>query len=173
MLEQIPAQLVLKDTISMMGSGQFGRATFVVPETLNLDGPYLNFSAQNPDGLRVKVDDLWNVGLGKTGLPPQLWPYVAADRVYAEAAPTVGTWRAGQVVWRELGAGNGGRLGWKCTEGGTPGTWVEMDGAEPTEGGGSQGAAGVDVSAWGEMAAEARLHPQRPAGRWDAQTGRP
>jgi hypothetical protein len=114
---------VLKDLISMTADVA-GRSTFAVSPKLDLDGPYLN--ASNPAATRIKIDDVWNVGLGQSGLPPQLWPFVAADRVYAGAQPTVGTWRAGQVVWRELGPKNSGRLGWKCVLGGTPGSWVEL-----------------------------------------------
>ena len=36
------AWTVLKDVISMMGSGRAGRSTVVVSELLDLDGPYMN-----------------------------------------------------------------------------------------------------------------------------------
>ena len=41
------------------------------------------------------------------------------------AAPTVGTWRQGDVVWN-TGATAGGSPGFVCTTAGTPGTWKAM-----------------------------------------------
>ena len=38
------------------------------------------------------------------------------------AAPTAGTWSTGDIVWSRTPNHGGG--GWRCTSGGTPGTWV-------------------------------------------------
>jgi hypothetical protein len=170
-LEQVPAQLVLKDTISMMGSGRFGRATFRLGDTApDLDGPYLG-NLTDPATLRFKVDDVWNVGLGDSGLPPQLWPYVDGG-VYAAAAPKAGTWREGQVVWRRRGPGNGGRLGWKCVRGGRPGSWVPLEAVEvegQPEMPGAVGAQAVELGAragggGGDGTVSTTQRPQGPGG---------
>lgn len=41
---------------------------------------------------------------------------------YGAAAPSAGTWRAGDVVYNTVPAA-GGSVGWICTTAGTPGTW--------------------------------------------------
>ncbi|ENX08886.1 hypothetical protein [Acinetobacter variabilis] len=38
------------------------------------------------------------------------------------AAPTTGTWDKGNIVWNESPS-NGGKIGWVCTTGGSPGVW--------------------------------------------------
>lgn len=38
------------------------------------------------------------------------------------AAPTTGTWDGGNIVWNEAPA-SGGKIGWVCVEGGSPGVW--------------------------------------------------
>jgi hypothetical protein len=46
---------VLKDVISMMGSGRAGRSTVVVSELLDLDGPYMNVTpAGKPSPIKQK-----------------------------------------------------------------------------------------------------------------------
>lgn len=48
------------------------------------------------------------------------------------AAPTTGTWKQGDFVWNTAPseAGSGGSkyvvVGWVCTVGGTPGTWLQQ-----------------------------------------------
>jgi hypothetical protein len=146
-LDQIPAQLVLKDVISMMGSGQFGRSTVVVSESLDLDGPYMNVSAEARASMRIKISDVWNVGPGDSGLPQQLWPFVEAGEVIADSAPTKGSWLAGQIVQKRF-ASTGARArmpldeamdsagltsreglvrGWICEESGAPGRWSPLE----------------------------------------------
>lgn len=44
---------------------------------------------------------------------------------WAAAAPTVGTFRRGDVVWN-TGVSAGGSPGWVCTTAGSPGTWKTM-----------------------------------------------
>lgn len=44
---------------------------------------------------------------------------------YGSAAPAVGTWSVGDVVWN-TGVVAGGSPGWVCTTAGTPGTWKAM-----------------------------------------------
>ena len=148
-LDQIPAQLVLKDVISMMGSGRFGRSTVVVSDLLDLDGPYMNVSAEARASMRIKISDVWNVGHGDSGLPPQLWPFVEPGEVFADSAPTKGSWLAGQIVQKRFSSsGTRARMlhtsmndsggvgltnseglvrGWICEESGAPGRWSPLD----------------------------------------------
>ena len=44
---------------------------------------------------------------------------------YGTAAPTVGTWRKGDLVYNTA-ASAGDPLGWYCVTAGTPGTWKEL-----------------------------------------------
>lgn len=44
---------------------------------------------------------------------------------YGTAAPTVGTWQQGDIVWKS-NAASGGTPGYVCTTAGTPGTWKAM-----------------------------------------------
>jgi hypothetical protein len=48
----------------------------------------------------------------------------------AAAAPTVGTWAAGDRIWNTSPAA-GGAPGWVCTTGGAPGTWKAMSALAP------------------------------------------
>lgn len=43
----------------------------------------------------------------------------------AAAAPAAGTWATGDIVWNTAPSA-GGVLGWACTAGGSPGTWVTI-----------------------------------------------
>jgi hypothetical protein len=43
--------------------------------------------------------------------------------VYASAAPTTGTWKAGDLAINNAGTAP---FAWKCTVAGTPGTWVAL-----------------------------------------------
>jgi hypothetical protein len=57
----------------------------------------------------------------------EVLPTVPNDRLTANVAPTVGTWKRGQVVWRAFAnAGPAGSSGWVCVTAGTPGTWKNM-----------------------------------------------
>lgn len=55
-----------------------------------------------------------------------------AVNLRATAAPTTGTWAAGDIVRNSAPAEAGGAgskyvvIGWICTVGGTPGTWLAM-----------------------------------------------
>lgn len=44
---------------------------------------------------------------------------------FGSAAPVAGTWIRGDIVYR-LSPSAGGKVGWVCTLGGTPGTWKEF-----------------------------------------------
>lgn len=48
--------------------------------------------------------------------------YNAVDGLKANAAPTTGTWRQGDITWNALATASG-FAGWICVTGGTPGTW--------------------------------------------------
>lgn len=106
----------------------------MVSEELDLDGPYMNVTGTARAAMRIKLSDVWNVGLGESGLPPQLWPFVEAGAVYSETAPTKGSWLAGQTVHRRWGdkARNNSDgeqpRGWVCEESGTPGRWMPLGG---------------------------------------------
>lgn len=45
------------------------------------------------------------------------------------AAPTAGVWAKGDIFWNE----SGNPVGWVCTVGGTPGTWVAISSSSSTE----------------------------------------
>lgn len=47
------------------------------------------------------------------------------SQVWGTAAPTTGTWKAGDVYWN-IAMVSGGPMGWKCVVAGTPGTWDEF-----------------------------------------------
>lgn len=49
---------------------------------------------------------------------------------WASAAPTIGNWRRGDVVWN-TGASAGGSPGWVCVTAGNPGTWKAMANLAP------------------------------------------
>lgn len=46
-------------------------------------------------------------------------------QVYRSAKPTIHTWIAGDIVWNTA-PGALGPMGWLCTIGGSPGTWVKL-----------------------------------------------
>jgi hypothetical protein len=46
----------------------------------------------------------------------------ALRQAWSNAAPGVGTWQVGDIVWNTSAAA-GGTVGWVCTTAGTPGTW--------------------------------------------------
>ncbi len=46
----------------------------------------------------------------------------ALRQMWYNAAPTVGAWRVGDIIWNTSAAA-GGTVGWVCTTAGTPGTW--------------------------------------------------
>lgn len=52
-------------------------------------------------------------------------PIQPTNGIYANALPTVGTWKQGQVLWRAYPAA-GGSPGWVCVAAGTPGTWKDL-----------------------------------------------
>ena len=43
--------------------------------------------------------------------------------IYGDAAPTSGTWTAGDICFNTAPSGWSGPVGWSCVTGGTPGTW--------------------------------------------------
>lgn len=45
---------------------------------------------------------------------------------FANAQPSSGTWYKGDVVINSVPTGTGSAFGWRCTTGGTPGTWVTI-----------------------------------------------
>lgn len=47
--------------------------------------------------------------------------------IYASAAPTSGTYSTGDVAYNDVPTTTGTNLGWICTAGGTPGTWVPLE----------------------------------------------
>jgi len=46
--------------------------------------------------------------------------------MYSAAAPTLGRWGVGQIVWNSNPSSEGAPLGWRCVTAGAPGTWVEI-----------------------------------------------
>ena len=55
-------------------------------------------------------------------LPPELLPFSTADRLTVTAAPLVGVWKQGAVVWAVMPTLN--LAGWYCNVSGAPGQWV-------------------------------------------------
>lgn len=50
----------------------------------------------------------------------------AGNRVtYGAAAPTVGTWKRGDIVLRQDATASQ-KMGWMCVTAGTPGTWKDL-----------------------------------------------
>lgn len=116
------------------------------------NGATMIMAAKTPQALRYVFSDIWNGVPSTAGLPVELWPYISAHRVYANASPTAGVWKRGTVVWREIHTPSryengsirvatypqyepfeeweeqpsGGHLGWVCAEGGEPGRWVNI-----------------------------------------------
>ena len=116
------------------------------------NGATMAMAAQTPQALTYVFSDIWNGVPSTAGLPVELWPYISAHRVFANAPPEVGVWKTGHIVWREVHAplryenGSyrvvsypeyepfqvwkeqlpGAPLGWVCVEGGEPGKWVNM-----------------------------------------------
>jgi len=46
-------------------------------------------------------------------------------QTYRSAKPTIHTWIAGDIVWNTAPSA-GGPMGWLCTVGGSPGTWIRL-----------------------------------------------
>ena len=112
-LEQIPNQLIIRDTVQLMGLGYgSGRRVVKVSEGLDLsgaEGTAMWFAARHAGGpvMQFKFSGIWNVpGPNMDGpfrLPQALWPYVTPQHsVYAQGPPSAGYWREGMVVWRAL-----------------------------------------------------------------------
>lgn len=49
---------------------------------------------------------------------------------YGSAAPSVGTWAVGDIIW-DTAPTAGGTIGWVCTTAGTPGTWKTFGAITP------------------------------------------
>ena len=109
-LEQIPNQLIIKNTIQLMGLGYGnGRSMVTVGDSVNLAGgagTMMAFAAKTPTVLRFEFGGIWGAPEAVDGpfrLPQALWPHVTPSHaIYAQGAPTEGHWRVGQVVWRAL-----------------------------------------------------------------------
>lgn len=57
-------------------------------------------------------------------------PVLSRVIVFAEAAPTTGTWMRGDRVYDQTPTA-GGTEGWVCTASGTPGTWKAFGSIAP------------------------------------------
>lgn len=78
-------------------------------------GEFIIDSINLMDGTQVRSPEVSFVGTNQV--------FLQGRRIeYAAAAPTVGTWTAGDIVFNTAPAA-GGKIGWVCTVGGTPGTW--------------------------------------------------
>ena len=76
-------------------------------------------STKLPNGSVLFPQGLW---IGQTGN--------ARQQTNAVAAPTTGEWARGDVVWNRNPSA-GGKVGWVCTAGGTPGTWKPFGAIDP------------------------------------------
>lgn len=76
----------------------------------------------------IYVDEL-SVSIGTVGVPYQAkWGSFELDsqtQTYDTAAPTIGTWKRGDLVWNATPSA-GGTPGWMCVTAGSPGTWKAM-----------------------------------------------
>lgn len=89
----------------------------IIPETASL---------RNVVGLTIANNG--PVKLFGTGLDAYLGAEMhlgLVTRFLANAAPSSGTWVAGDLVW-DVSPSSGEAMGWICTSGGTPGTWKDM-----------------------------------------------
>ena len=78
------------------------------------EGAHIALTATDNDSWQAsQVAGQW----ATSTLTPARYPYSAAS-----AAPTVGTWARGDIVWHSEPSA-GGTVGWVCTTAGTPGTW--------------------------------------------------
>jgi hypothetical protein len=68
--------------------------------------------------------DIHSVGFysGNAAPPGEFPAYPATIITYNSAAPTVGEWAQGDIVYNNAPAASG-TIGWVCTTAGTPGTW--------------------------------------------------
>ena len=153
-LEQIPNQLIIKNTIQLMGLGYgSGKSMVKVGSSVNLSGgagTAMAMAARTPQVLSFAFGGVWGAPQAIDGpfrLPQALWPHVTPSHaVYAQGPPTEGYWRIGQVVWRALTGipdgsisvpqydpfqkyvppAPGAPIGWVCTFGGQPGQGVNV-----------------------------------------------
>ena len=105
-LEQIPNQLVLRDTLNLPGS--IGRTIVSMGDglkDLSIAGPNghaMALASTNPQALRYVFSDIWNGVPSTASLPVELWPYVTQHRIFAAGPPAAGIWKRGQVVWQQV-----------------------------------------------------------------------
>jgi hypothetical protein len=73
----------------------------------------------------AKLSIATRLGLPAIGGGGAYSAYSNAEIMVSDAPPTVGAWPRGSVIFKEIPA-TGQPIGWQCTGGGTPGTWVPM-----------------------------------------------
>ena len=144
LLEEVPAQLVLRDNWVQAAAddGRYGdqaqyRLVRAVDE-IDLDGPYVALASRKGTRARptFEISGNWNTPVEAMGgyergtsavfdLPQQLQPFQIGC-VEGVEPPTAGTWRAGSVVhnrgaWAGISAEQ--PAAWLCESPGTPGRW--------------------------------------------------
>jgi hypothetical protein len=146
-LEQIPTILSVQNCQGFAYAWWWGPSknqSFVkVDPALDLNGPQLDYAAEHPHLLRYDVGPVnsWGPPGQFWQLPQQLWPYVQNPVYSYETSddswgtdtpslqpPSVGVWRSNQIVLTPLNATNSSTQprGWRCVEGGKPGTWEAL-----------------------------------------------
>ena len=136
-LEQIPQVLIVRESLGNVYTNdpmtyvngslvdRLNLSMVRVSPLLDLDGAQLDYAARFPNTLKYHIgaDNDYDPS-PFNDLPQQLQPY-STSTVYGDAAPTVGVWRAGQVVNARLNssAARDGVIGWRCVAGGKPGAW--------------------------------------------------
>jgi hypothetical protein len=105
--------------------------------------------ATNPSSVNIYGAGNWNACTGQTlgFLAPTLGPEIQL-LTKRSAAPTTGTWVAGDEVQNDGSITNVSTTsGWQCTVSGTPGTWVALG-----SGGGGGGSGTVNSGTAGQVA---------------------
>jgi hypothetical protein len=105
-LEQIPNQLVLRDTLNLPGS--VGRTIVSMGEGLQdlsstgPNGAAMTLAATNPHALKFVFSDIYNSVSSTASMPVELWPYATQHKIFAAAPPAAGIWKRGQIVWQQI-----------------------------------------------------------------------
>eukprot|EP01048_Picozoa_sp_COSAG05_P005280 COSAG05_NODE_309_length_11646_cov_7.176929_7_plen_167_part_00 len=131
-LAELPAHVSLRDNLGLQMLGHAARPSYemvkVNPEIAlsDRDGQVSIFG-QHPHAFYFELsrsNQYTDPHTNFSQLPQELQPY-QADELWAEAPPERGFWRAGQRVWANGAAldGGGAVAGWVCVEGGWPGRW--------------------------------------------------
>lgn len=91
---------------------------------------YTSIKYRNTDCIMFNNTSNGVIGLGVPYFPSGFALSTRHRQTAADAIPTTGTWARGEIVWNNLPSA-GGKVGWVCTSGGTPGTWKAFGAIDP------------------------------------------